>query len=80
MKSVTVRSVFRENGKIHFVKANKQGYSFSSVQQALDILEAAENAIGDEVLLVAAARKVGIPNLQTLEGKTITLRMELEIT
>ena len=79
--SVAIAAVDRlGGGRIHFRKTNKQGVIFQSAQQALEILQAAREAITDEVLMVAAAQKVGPANIETLAGKTITLRMEIDIT
>lgn len=60
--------------------ANKRGIVFKSAADAQAIFDAVKEAIGDEALIVAAIRKVGAVNAETLAGRTVTLTFDVVIT
>lgn len=78
-RSVAIAQVVKAGGALHVRKANKQGHSFTSAQQVLDIIDDAESKISDELLIAWAIKKVGAANADNLAGKVVTLRVELDI-
>jgi hypothetical protein len=60
--------------------SDKRGVLFNSLQDAVAIVDGLEASLTDEALTVLALRKVGLPNAETLEGKTITLSLDVVIS
>lgn len=80
MLNVTIAKVARGGGRIHVRFANKQGVGFASAQEVLDIVDDAKARITQEVLAALALKSVGAANADTLEGKTITLSIDVVIS
>lgn len=78
-RTVSIAKVFRPGGgRLHVMKTNKQGFIMTTAD-AQAIADAVVAAITDEALIVAAIKKVGAANAETLEGKTVTLTFDVDI-
>lgn len=81
MDQITIAAVTRPPEGGLFVRlANKRGYVFKSAADAQAILAAVREALNEEALIVAAIKKVGAVNAETLAGKTVTLTFDVVIT
>lgn len=78
-RSVVIRHVQRGGGQLHLIAQDKQGYHYTSAAQGNAALDEAQEAVTKEVLMLLAVRQVGLPQVQTLEGKRVTLNWSLTI-
>ena len=80
MEQITIAAVARIDGGLFVRLDNKRGYVFKSAADAQAILDGVRESLNEEALIVAALKKVGAANAETLEGKTVTLTFEVVIT
>lgn len=76
---ITIAGVIRASGTLQVRLDNKRGYVFKSAADAQAILDAVRASLGEEALVVAAIKKVGAINADTLVGKTVTLVFDVTI-
>jgi hypothetical protein len=78
-RSVAVAKIERGGGRLAVRFADKHGLIFSSVAGANAIFDSFADSVTDEIIFLIGARKVGLANVETLEGKTITLSLDVTI-